>query len=170
MECGLCCSPWWCHISVWAACWRWEHRHVYHWVSFCSNHNGARETALNVSSIISLSLFWSLLYYLIYPSKHFLIALLLPLSYELFFLSSSPLRLQEMNSMINKRLKDALFHDQWSEICMDTLSRFGYVLVSKELARYDVPVTVSISIGTVSHDSHDRQSIMSNILSNGLSS
>ena len=70
--------------------------------------------------------------------------------------------------MINKRLKDALFHDQWSELCMDTLSRFGYVLVSKELARYDV--TVSISIGTVTHDSRDRQSIMSNILSNGLSS
>ncbi|XP_016118606.1 phosphatidylinositol 4,5-bisphosphate 5-phosphatase A-like [Sinocyclocheilus grahami] len=36
--------------------------------------------------------------------------------------------LQEVNSMINKRLKDALFTDQWSELCMDTLSRFGYVL------------------------------------------
>lgn len=32
--------------------------------------------------------------------------------------------------MINKRLKDALFIDQWSELCMDTLGRFGYVLVS----------------------------------------
>lgn len=32
--------------------------------------------------------------------------------------------------MINKRLKDALFSDQWSELCMDTLSPFGYVLVS----------------------------------------
>lgn len=31
--------------------------------------------------------------------------------------------------MINKRLKDALFSDQWSELCMDTLSPFGYVLV-----------------------------------------
>ncbi|XP_029625427.1 inositol polyphosphate 5-phosphatase K [Salmo trutta] len=40
--------------------------------------------------------------------------------------------LQEMNSMINKRLKDALFHDQWSELCMDTLSRFGYVLVASQ--------------------------------------
>lgn len=33
--------------------------------------------------------------------------------------------------MINKRLKDALFIDQWSELCMDTLGRFSYVLVSK---------------------------------------
>lgn len=32
--------------------------------------------------------------------------------------------------MISKRLKDALFVDQWSELCMDTLGRFGYVLVS----------------------------------------
>lgn len=32
--------------------------------------------------------------------------------------------------MINKRLKDALFVDQWSELCMDTLGRSGYVLVS----------------------------------------
>uniref|UniRef100_A0A672JM81 Inositol polyphosphate-5-phosphatase Ja n=1 Tax=Salarias fasciatus TaxID=181472 RepID=A0A672JM81_SALFA len=38
--------------------------------------------------------------------------------------------LQEVNSMINKRLKDALFSDQWSERCMDTLSPFGYVLSS----------------------------------------
>lgn len=35
--------------------------------------------------------------------------------------------------MINKRLKDALFTDQWSDLCMETLSRFGYVLVSEEL-------------------------------------
>ncbi|XP_053466504.1 inositol polyphosphate 5-phosphatase K isoform X3 [Ictalurus furcatus] len=40
--------------------------------------------------------------------------------------------LQEVNSMINKRLKDALFTDQWSEVCMDTLSRFGYVLVTSQ--------------------------------------
>lgn len=33
--------------------------------------------------------------------------------------------------MINKRLKDALFSDQWSELCMDTLSPSGYVLVSR---------------------------------------
>lgn len=39
-------------------------------------------------------------------------------------------RLQEVNSMINKRLKDALFSDQWSELCMDALSPSGYVLVS----------------------------------------
>lgn len=32
--------------------------------------------------------------------------------------------------MINKRLKDALSVDEWSELCMDTLGRFGYVLVS----------------------------------------
>ncbi|XP_028318911.1 phosphatidylinositol 4,5-bisphosphate 5-phosphatase A isoform X2 [Gouania willdenowi] len=41
-------------------------------------------------------------------------------------------RLQEVNSMINKRLKDALFSDQWSERCMDTLSPFGYVLVASQ--------------------------------------
>lgn len=35
--------------------------------------------------------------------------------------------------MINKRLKDVLFSDQWSEHCMDTLCPFGYVLVSKEM-------------------------------------
>ncbi|XP_069788924.1 phosphatidylinositol 4,5-bisphosphate 5-phosphatase A isoform X2 [Narcine bancroftii] len=40
--------------------------------------------------------------------------------------------LQEVNSMINKRLKDAIFTDQWSEIFMDTLSPFGYVLVTSE--------------------------------------
>ncbi|KAG7318521.1 hypothetical protein KOW79_018276 [Hemibagrus wyckioides] len=40
--------------------------------------------------------------------------------------------LQEVNSMINKRLKDVLFTDQWSEVCMDTLSRFGYVLVTSQ--------------------------------------
>ncbi|GLD52092.1 phosphatidylinositol 4,5-bisphosphate 5-phosphatase A-like protein, partial [Lates japonicus] len=36
--------------------------------------------------------------------------------------------LQEVNSMINKRLKDVLFTDQWSEVCMERLSPFGYVL------------------------------------------
>lgn len=41
-------------------------------------------------------------------------------------------RLQEVNCMINKRLKDALFVDQWSELCMDTLGRSGYVLVSDQ--------------------------------------
>ncbi|KAM8873461.1 inositol polyphosphate 5-phosphatase K [Synchiropus picturatus] len=40
--------------------------------------------------------------------------------------------LQEVNSMINKRLKDALFSDQWSDLCMDTLSPFGYVLVASQ--------------------------------------
>ncbi|XP_061071740.1 inositol polyphosphate 5-phosphatase K-like isoform X1 [Conger conger] len=40
--------------------------------------------------------------------------------------------LQEVNSMINMRLKDVLFSDQWSELCMDTLSRFGYVLVTSQ--------------------------------------
>ncbi|KAG9263350.1 inositol polyphosphate 5-phosphatase K [Astyanax mexicanus] len=39
---------------------------------------------------------------------------------------------QEVNSMINKRLKDVLFTDQWSELCMETLSRFGYVLVASQ--------------------------------------
>lgn len=37
--------------------------------------------------------------------------------------------------MINKRLKDVLFTDQWSEVCMERLSPFGYVLVSKWLFR-----------------------------------
>uniref|UniRef100_A0A3P9QC11 Inositol polyphosphate-5-phosphatase J n=1 Tax=Poecilia reticulata TaxID=8081 RepID=A0A3P9QC11_POERE len=40
--------------------------------------------------------------------------------------------LQEVNSMINKRLKDVLFTDQWSEVCMERLSPFGYVLVTSE--------------------------------------
>ncbi|XP_076019762.1 inositol polyphosphate 5-phosphatase K [Genypterus blacodes] len=40
--------------------------------------------------------------------------------------------LQEVNSMINKRLKDVLFTDQWSELCMDALSPFGYVLVASQ--------------------------------------
>ncbi|XP_034752557.1 inositol polyphosphate 5-phosphatase K isoform X1 [Etheostoma cragini] len=40
--------------------------------------------------------------------------------------------LQEVNSMINKRLKDVLFSDQWSELCMDTLCPFGYVLVASQ--------------------------------------
>ncbi|XP_061657169.1 phosphatidylinositol 4,5-bisphosphate 5-phosphatase A isoform X2 [Syngnathoides biaculeatus] len=40
--------------------------------------------------------------------------------------------LQEVNSMINKLLKDVLFSDQWSELCMDTLSPFGYVLVASQ--------------------------------------
>ncbi|XP_058707469.1 phosphatidylinositol 4,5-bisphosphate 5-phosphatase A isoform X2 [Poecile atricapillus] len=39
-------------------------------------------------------------------------------------------RLQEVNSKINKRLKDALFTDQWSELFMDVLSPFHFILVS----------------------------------------
>ncbi|GLD54004.1 phosphatidylinositol 4,5-bisphosphate 5-phosphatase A-like protein, partial [Lates japonicus] len=42
------------------------------------------------------------------------------------------LRLQEVNSMINKRLKDVLFTDQWSQVCMERLSPFGYVLVTSQ--------------------------------------
>ncbi|XP_029880659.1 phosphatidylinositol 4,5-bisphosphate 5-phosphatase A [Aquila chrysaetos chrysaetos] len=38
--------------------------------------------------------------------------------------------LQEVNSKINKRLKDALFTDQWSELFMDVLSPFHFVLIS----------------------------------------
>ncbi|XP_040433226.1 phosphatidylinositol 4,5-bisphosphate 5-phosphatase A isoform X3 [Cygnus olor] len=38
--------------------------------------------------------------------------------------------LQEVNCKINKRLKDALFTDQWSELFMDVLSPFHFVLVS----------------------------------------
>ncbi|KAM6166051.1 phosphatidylinositol 4,5-bisphosphate 5-phosphatase A isoform 5-T5 [Erethizon dorsatum] len=38
--------------------------------------------------------------------------------------------LQEVNSMINKRLKDALFTDQWSELFMEALGPFNFVLVS----------------------------------------
>lgn len=48
-------------------------------------------------------------------------------------------RLQEVNSMINKRLKDVLFTDQWSEVCMERLSPFGYVLVSKGLCHFINP-------------------------------
>lgn len=36
-----------------------------------------------------------------------------------------------MNSKINKRLKDALFTDQWSELFMDVLSPFHFVLVRR---------------------------------------
>lgn len=32
--------------------------------------------------------------------------------------------------MINKRLKDALFTDQWSELFMDALAPFNFVLVT----------------------------------------
>ncbi|XP_066870963.1 phosphatidylinositol 4,5-bisphosphate 5-phosphatase A isoform X4 [Kogia breviceps] len=39
--------------------------------------------------------------------------------------------LQEVNSMINKRLKDALFTDQWSELFMDALGPFNFVLGNK---------------------------------------
>lgn len=42
-------------------------------------------------------------------------------------------RLQEVNSMINKRLKDALFTDQWSELFMDALGPFNFVLVMTSL-------------------------------------
>ncbi|XP_075390237.1 phosphatidylinositol 4,5-bisphosphate 5-phosphatase A isoform X1 [Tenrec ecaudatus] len=38
--------------------------------------------------------------------------------------------LQEVNSMINKRLKDVLFTDQWSELFMDALGPFNFVLVT----------------------------------------
>ncbi|KAL0979372.1 hypothetical protein UPYG_G00184220 [Umbra pygmaea] len=40
--------------------------------------------------------------------------------------------LQEVNSMINKRLKDVLFTDQWSDAFMERLSPFGYVLVTSQ--------------------------------------
>ncbi|XP_020345637.1 inositol polyphosphate 5-phosphatase K isoform X2 [Oncorhynchus kisutch] len=40
--------------------------------------------------------------------------------------------LQEVNSMINKRLKDVLFTDQWSDACMERLSPFGYILVTSQ--------------------------------------
>ncbi|XP_077806087.1 phosphatidylinositol 4,5-bisphosphate 5-phosphatase A isoform X9 [Macaca mulatta] len=39
--------------------------------------------------------------------------------------------LQEVNSMLNKRLKDALFTDQWSELFMDALAPFNFVLGNK---------------------------------------
>ncbi|NP_001410411.1 phosphatidylinositol 4,5-bisphosphate 5-phosphatase A isoform j [Homo sapiens] len=39
--------------------------------------------------------------------------------------------LQEVNSMLNKRLKDALFTDQWSELFMDALGPFNFVLGNK---------------------------------------
>ena len=43
-------------------------------------------------------------------------------------------RLQEVNSMINQRLKDALFTDQWSELFMDALGPFNFVLVTRPSA------------------------------------
>ncbi|KAG7282617.1 hypothetical protein CRUP_018736 [Coryphaenoides rupestris] len=52
--------------------------------------------------------------------------------------------LQEVNSMINKRLKDALFTDQWSEVFMDTLAPCGYVLVSLQSLHTSCSVLVSL--------------------------
>ncbi|XP_043106560.1 phosphatidylinositol 4,5-bisphosphate 5-phosphatase A isoform X3 [Puntigrus tetrazona] len=71
--------------------------------------------------------------------------------------------LQEVNSMINKRLKDALFIDQWSELCMDTLSRFGYVLLNMAKKSESVlegfsegplnfPPTYKFDVGTHTYD------------------
>ncbi|CAL9683465.1 unnamed protein product [Knipowitschia caucasica] len=40
--------------------------------------------------------------------------------------------LQEVNSTINKRLKDALTSDPWTELCMETLSPSGFVLVASQ--------------------------------------
>lgn len=36
--------------------------------------------------------------------------------------------------MINQRLKDALFTDQWSELFMDALGPFNFVLVTRPSA------------------------------------
>lgn len=64
---------------------------------------------------------------------------------------ASPRRLQEVNSMLNKRLKDVLFSDQWSELCMDTLSPFGFVLVSTALHTIDYYVLYNSIINLVYH-------------------
>lgn len=39
--------------------------------------------------------------------------------------------------MINKRLKDAFFTDQWSELFMDALAPFNFVLVTPPSAPPD---------------------------------
>lgn len=50
--------------------------------------------------------------------------------------------------MINKRLKDVLFTDQWSELCINTLSRFGYVLVSAVLLLCRTEVKTELALRT----------------------
>lgn len=58
--------------------------------------------------------------------------------------------------MINKRLKDVLFTDQWSEVCMERLSPFGYVLVSNgflpRLHRRPLPVKCSDICRSIPND------------------
>lgn len=153
LECGFSHTTRWHHFSARAECgWR-KHRHVHHRVSvlprlsrlfsrlpiglfICTSalqYNASNEQSgpdLNVS----LSL-WKNKSALITLSKHALISSF-SLSvcswpfYPALCLFCFSSRLQEVNSMINKRLKDALFTDQWSEVCMERLSPFGYVLVS----------------------------------------
>lgn len=53
--------------------------------------------------------------------------------------------------MINKRLKDALFTDQWSELFMDALGPFNFVLVRTLTPLWEagmLPVSCSISKGS----------------------
>lgn len=55
--------------------------------------------------------------------------------------------------MISKRLKDALFTDQWSEIFMDALGPFNFVLVTlpsvagREETAPDSPALPGLSVG-----------------------
>lgn len=127
MERGISCSARWHHDSLWTKCFRWEHWHVHHWVSkyFCPAQQCQRD-----SRECPLRHLWS-------PAPpspsyhHFLSKLAFHWFVMTLFLSLSSL--QEVNSMINKRLKDALFSDQWNELCMDMLSPFGYVLVSTSI-------------------------------------
>lgn len=64
------------------------------------------------------------------------------------FTPTSTPRLQEVNSMINKRLKDALFTDQWSELFMDALAPFNFVLVTSPSApgRVETPGSLALAL------------------------
>lgn len=126
VERGISCPTGWHHVSVWTKCFRWKHWHVYHRVS---ERFWATQQCQRDSSGCPLSHLWFSTPYSRCPLYlKFVSAVVWNISVLL-----SPSRLQEVNSMINKRLKDVLFSDQWSELCMDTLSPFGYVLVGASI-------------------------------------
>lgn len=118
LECGLRGASWRHNRSAGVERGWWKHRHVYH-----------RVRAFLTGSVNS-QIFTSFFFYLIklpgFCCSQTRACCWPCYSFPFFFLQS----LQEVNSMINKRLKDALFTDQWSELCMERLSPFGYVLVS----------------------------------------
>lgn len=144
MECRLWYTTWWHHFLVWTRCWKWKHWHGRCWVRMCCIVQLSYISSIIVAKLINLPIHSLCIFSFPCPFCHLFLFVLILME---FFVSSdflffpapviiSLFRLQEVNSMINKRLKDALFTDQWSELCMDTLSRFGYVLVSMKWHAY----------------------------------